>query len=750
MALEDIKIGQGEIRLEIGGMSCASCVARVEKALRSVEGVQEATVNLATAQAKVSLAGAVSPDDLIQAVQGSGYEARLAETIPRAPEAEARSTMEIRSVRRRLILAATLAVPVLILAMGGMSLPLLREVPHAVSGWIQFLLTLLLMTIAGRGFFTGARKALRHKTADMNTLVAVGTASAFLYSSAQLLFPTLSGSTGAAPGFYFDTAAMIIALILLGRYFEIRARGRASQAIRKLMSLAPSMARLLTPEGEIDVAVEKVAVGDLVLVRPGERIPTDGRVIEGYSSVDESMLSGEPIPVEKSASDSVAAGTVNRAGAFTYRATKVGKDTMLAQIIRLVDEAQTSKAPVQKLADRIAAVFVPTVIALALISFFIWMTWGPEPAFNRALTAFIAVLIIACPCALGLATPTAVMVGTGRGAELGILIRGAESLEKIRKTDTVVLDKTGTITQGKPEITDIMALEGFQEKDILRLAAGVERQSEHPLADAVLRKAREMQVEISASRDFQAHPGRGVSGWVDGHLIRLGKLEWLRSEGMAANDSLVAIQTWQSEGKMALCVAVDQALAGGMAASDILKAGSREAVGKLKEMGLDVVMLTGDNERSAASIARQVGIQKVISDILPAGKARVVSELQKEGRVVIMVGDGLNDAPALAQADLGMAVGGGTDIAKEAADITLIHGDLAGVVAAIRLSKRMLRTIHQNFFWAFIYNIIGIPIAAGILFPITGTMLSPMIAAGAMAFSSISVVSNSLRLRSAH
>ncbi|HEX7344155.1 MAG TPA: heavy metal translocating P-type ATPase, partial [bacterium] len=355
--------------------------------------------------------------------------------------------------------------------------------------------------------------------------------------------------------------------------------------------------------------------------------------------------------------------------------------------------------------------------------------------------------IIACPCALGLATPTAVMVGTGRGAELGILIRGAESLEKIRKTDTVVLDKTGTITQGKPEITDVMALEGFHKKDILRFAADVESQSEHPLADAVLRKAREMQVEISASRNFRAHPGRGVSGWVDGHLIRLGKLEWLRSEGIAAKDLAVPIETWQSEGKTALCVAMDQTLAGSMAAFDILKAGSREAVGRLKEMGLDVVMLTGDNERSAANTARQVGIEKVISNILPTDKARVVPELQKEGRVVIMVGDGLNDAPALAQADLGIAIGGGTDIAKEAADITLVHGELAGVVTAIRLSKRTLRTIHQNFFWAFIYNIVGIPIAAGILYPITGTMLSPMIAAGAMAFSSISVVLNSLRLK---
>jgi len=728
-------------------MTCASCVSRVEKALQSVEGVQGAAVNLATAQAKVSLSREVSPDDLIHAVQRSGYEARLAEAIPQTSEAEERSEKDIRTVMSRFVLAAFLAAPVFVLAMAGMYLPLLRELPHGVSGWIQFLLTLPLIAIAGRGFFTGAWKALRHKTADMNTLVAVGTGSAFLYSSLRLFFPALFHSGDAAEGFYFDTAAMIIALILLGRYFEARARGRASLAIRQLMSLAPATARIVRPEGESDVPIASVKAGDTIRVRPGERIPTDGKILEGYSSVDESMLSGEPIPVEKSAGDAIAAGTINLTGAFAYRATKVGKETILAQIIRLVEQAQTSKAPVQKLADRIAAVFVPVVITLAAITFLIWMIWGPEPEFSHALTAFIAVLIIACPCALGLATPTAVMVGTGRGAELGILIRGAESLEKIRKTDTVVLDKTGTITQGKPEITEVMALAGYREDDIVRLAAGLESQSEHPLADAVLRRARERQIEIPAPRDFRVHPGRGVSGGVDGHAIRLGKLEWLRSEGIAADDSSDAIEVLQSQGKMVLYLAVDQQLAGIMAASDSPKAGSKEAVASLKQMDLDVIMLTGDNERSAAAVAKQVGIEKVISNVLPTDKANAVSRLQEEGRVVIMVGDGLNDAPALAQADLGIAMGGGTDIAKEAADITLVRGDLSGVVKAISLSRRTLRTIYQNFFWAFIYNVVGIPIAAGILYPFTGMVLSPMIAAGAMAFSSVSVVTNSLRLR---
>jgi Cu+-exporting ATPase len=734
-----------EIQLEIGGMSCASCVSRVEKALGAVEGVKAASVNLALGSARVELEQAIPAERLIQAVEKSGYEARLAPSS-QAAQMEERSARESQKLQRSLILAATLTAPVFILAMLGMYLPLLKDVPHRTSAWIQLILTIPVMAVAGRGFFMGAWKALRHKTSDMNTLVAVGTGIAFIYSATVVIMPGIFAGSAQMPGVYFDTAGMIITLILLGRYLEGRARGRASQAIKKLMNLVPPMVRLIRPDGELDVPVESLTVGDVILVRPGERIPVDGVIIEGHSSVNESMLSGEPIPVEKGAGDPVVGGTVNSTGAFTFQAARVGKDTVLAQIIRLVNDAQTSKAPVQKLADRIAAIFVPTVIVIAVMAFAAWMVWGPEPALAHALTAFIAVLIIACPCALGLATPTAVMVGTGRGAELGILMRGGESLERIRKIDAVVLDKTGTITRGQPEIAEILAAKGFSPDEILRWAAGVEARSEHPLAEAVLRKAREKNLEPVPISDFKAIPGQGVQGRSNGRIIRLGKLEWLETEGIETN-RFGAEVTRMNADKSMLFLAVDQQLAGCLTAIDPIKPDSRVAIRQLRQMNLEVIMLTGDHAASAQAVADRVGIIRIIPDVLPTEKAAVIAKLQREGHKVIMVGDGLNDAPALAQADLGIAIGSGTDVAKEASDVTLMQGELSSVVRAIKLLRRTLQTIHQNFFWAFVYNIIGIPIAAGALYPLTGTMLSPTVAAAAMAFSSVSVVTNSLRLR---
>ncbi len=736
-----------EILLDIGGMSCASCVARVEKALASVPGVEEASVNLATARAKVQALAPLAVERLIQAVRQTGYEARA---IPEAFQQDTDhdpQVQEIAALTRRLILAAAFALPIFFLGMAGTHLPGLDHLSLRNSNFIQFLLVLPVMVIAGRGFFVGAIKSLRHLTADMNTLVAVGTGSAFIYSAMIVLLPDLFLHAADSGHVYFDTAAMIITLILLGRLLEARAKGRASQAIRKLMGLAPRFARVMRPEGETEIPLEEILVGDVIQVRPGEKIPVDGRLLEGHSTVDESMLTGEPLPVEKIAGEPVTGGTLNRTGAFTFQAQKVGRDTVLAHIIRLVEQAQTVKAPVQRLADRIASVFVPAVMLIALMAFLLWFYLGPDPALAHALSAFIAVLIIACPCALGLATPTAIMVGTGRGAEMGILIKGGESLERIKKVDTIVFDKTGTITLGQPEITEIIAAPGYTPAEVLRLAAGVEKYSEHPLGEAVIRKAREAEISLPSVTSFQTLPGQGTRGEIEGKTIRLGKRDWLLSQGVHFPEYLEHLQAWDESGKIPMFVAADQTLIGWMAAQDPVKQGSQKAVQDLSALGLRVVMLTGDTEKTAQAVADQVGIEEVIAGVLPAEKAATIRKLQLGGRKVAMVGDGLNDAPALAQADIGIALGTGTDVAMEAADITLVRGDLLQVVTALQLSRRTLKTIYQNFFWAFIYNALGLPIAAGALYPLTGTLLSPMIAAAAMAFSSVSVVSNSLRMR---
>lgn len=736
------------VSLEVEGLHCASCVAKTEKALLSVPGVVDASINLATARAKAHTKPGVDPELLSKAITEAGYGARIIEdNLESTRPGEDPARRELRQYSHRLIIAATLTVPIFFLAMFSPRIPYLSDLSDRTIAFFQLLLAFPLMLFAGRHFFIGAWKALRRKSADMNTLVAVGTGAAFLYSSVITFFPNLLNESVVGTGVYFDTAAMIITLILLGRTLEARAKGATSQAIKKLIGVSPDRARVIRDEKEIEIPLQQVQSGDLVIIRPGEKIPVDGTVVDGHSSVDESMLTGEPIPVEKKAGDELVGGTINTTGTLTFRAEKVGADTVLAQIVKIVEDAISSKAPIQKIADRIASVFVPGVIIIALIAFAVWLVIGPEPVFPHALTVLIAVLIIACPCALGLATPTAIMVGTGKGAQLGVLIRSGQSLEKMRSVDTMVLDKTGTLTRGQPVISGILTTPGWDSRDLLRMAAAVERLSEHPLAKAVLDKANSEGIEIPSADQFQAFPGRGASAKVMGRHVLVGQRHWLAENGVSFPEKFAETVNSNPDGKAAIFVAVDGILAGLLSATDPIKSGSKEAVKQLHASGFRVVMLTGDAKFASEHIAEQVGINHIISDVLPSDKANAIRDLQNQKRTVAMVGDGLNDAPALAQADIGIAVGTGTDVAIETSDITLMSGDLKQVVTAVRLAKRTLRTIYQNFFWAFIYNVIGIPIAAGVLYPFTGTLLSPVIAAGAMAFSSVSVVSNSLRLR---
>ncbi len=734
------------LTMNIRGMTCASCVQRVEKALLAVPGVIHADVNLATAQANVQAFESVSAQELIQAVQRAGYQAEIPVSMQDAAAGQdLLRRREIAVLVRRFILSAALTAPVLILSMVPSALLHSRA---GLSAVIQLVLTTLLMIFAGRGFFFSAWNALRHKTADMNTLVAVGTGSAYLYSLLAVIVPTIFPETTRGH-LYFDSAAVIITLILLGRLLEKKARGRASRAIEKLLEMSPKTARVIRDGEERTIAIEDVLPDDVVLVRPGEKIPVDGTVLDGYSSVDESMLTGEPIPSEKIPGSAVYGATINRTGSFTFRATRVGKETAFAQIVRIVEQAQAAKAPVQRLADRIAAIFVPVVVAVALVSFIVWMLAGPDPKIQYALTAFITVLIIACPCALGLATPTAVMVGTGRGAELGVLLKGGDRLEKMRSVDTIVFDKTGTLTRGFPQINAIMSLPGVTEDELLMYAASAEKRSEHPLGEAVLRKASEKTLPLEEVERFQSFPGCGVKAMIKGKEVHVGKQDWLESQGISfGGDAANGEKTDDHQDtSAALFVAVARKPIGWMTASDSIKPHSERAVRDLQRMGYEVILLTGDHELAAKAVAQSVGIKRVIAGVLPDQKASIVQNLQSEGRSIAMVGDGINDAPALAQADVGIAIGSGTDIAIESADVILVHGDLRSVVTAIRLAHRTLRTIRQNFFWAFCYNIVGIPLAAGVLYPLTGLLFSPMFAAAAMAFSSVSVVLNALRLR---
>ena len=744
----------------VGGMTCASCVARVEKALLRAPGVVSAGVNLATNQATVRyLAGVVTPATLHQAVRDAGFEVPVEpqpETVGESSEQvdyqRQRTEREVAVLRRDLWIAGALAAVVLIVSHLELIIGVLPPAWIMPVAWLLFLLATIVQFGPGWRFYVGTWKGLKHASADMNTLIALGTTAAWAYSGIAVLFPDYFTHAAMAGGaempniihlLYFDTSVVIIALILLGRFFEARARSHTSDAIRKLMGLQAKTARVLRDGQPVEIPIAEVRPGDLVVVRPGEKVPVDGTVTEGRSAVDESMLTGESLPVEKHPGDAVIGATLNRTGAFTFRAERVGGETVLAQIIRLVEQAQGSKAPIQRLADVVAGIFVPIVLVIAFLTLTLWVL-VPGPTLVAALLHFVAVLIIACPCALGLATPTAIMVGTGRAAEAGILIKGGEVLERAHALTTVVLDKTGTITHGTPEVTGIVAL--ADEKELLRLAAAAEVGSEHPLGEAVVREAQGRGMRLPPALDFQAVPGQGVQAVVDGRRLLLGNARLLAAHGIGLETLAGADERLLATGNTPLYVAIDGKLAGVIAVADTVRPNALVAIRRLKALGLTTVMLTGDHRRVAEAIAGQVGVDRVIAEVLPQHKAEEVKRLQAEGAVVAMVGDGINDAPALAQADIGIAVGSGTDVALEASDITLIGDDLTGVVVGIDLSRRTLRTIRQNLFWAFIYNVLGIPIAAGVLAPL-GIVLSPMLAALAMAFSSVFVVSNSLRLR---
>ena len=735
----------------VTGMTCAACVARVEEALSSVPGVVSANVNLASEKATVEYLEGTDIADLKRAVSGAGYTLGAeAETLEDVTSAAQR---EIRHVRNRLVVAAVLAIAIFILMwvpdFSG-KLYLLWALATPVQFW------------AGWRYYRGMWGALRHKTADMNTLIAVGTSAAYFYSVVAVLFPGIFAAEAVERNVYFDTSAMIITLITLGKFLEARAKGQTSAAIKKLIGLQPKTALVVRDGQETEIPIEDVQVGDLILVRPGERVPVDGIVRQGYSSIDESMVTGESLPVEKKIGDSVIGATINKTGSFQFEATRVGKNTTLAQIIRMVEEAQGSKAPIQRLADVIASYFVPIVIGIALITFIVWFFVGPTPALTFALLNFVAVLIIACPCALGLATPTAIMVGTGKGAENGVLIRSAEALERAHKINTVLLDKTGTLTQGEPKVTDIMVAPSSSKEEVIRLAASTEHGSEHPLGEAIVRAALEMGLELSPVSDFNAVPGHGVEASVEGKKLLLGNLRLMEDRDIALNGLGEEAARLREQGKTVMFLGEDSRVTGVIAVADTLKSNAAEALARLQQMGIETVMLTGDNRRTAEAIAREVGISRVLAEVLPEHKAQEVKKLQSEGKVVAMVGDGINDAPALAQADVGIAIGTGTDVAMETGDITLIRGDLSGIVTAISLSRSTVRTIKQNLFWAFAYNTILIPVAAGVLYLAFGQtgvpsgarfilgdygFLNPILAAAAMAASSLTVLSNSLRLR---
>jgi len=733
----------------VEGMTCASCVARVEKALSEVEGVVNADVNLATERATITFnPEQTSYERMARAVDAAGYKlVATAEGEEALDRERKRRERETRMLKIKLIYSAVSAAVIMFLSMAGMHIPGLQDIPQRTMFIILFVLATPVQFWPGMTFYRAAFKAARHGTTDMNTLIAVGTTAAYLYSVIATFFPSFISGTGLELAVYYDASATIIALILLGRFLEARAKGRTSEAIRKLMDLQAHTARVIRDGGELDIPVEEVRVGDIVAVRPGEKIPVDGLVTEGRSSVDESMLTGEPLAVEKGPGDEVTGATVNGTGSFRFEVTRVGGDTVLAQIIRLVEEAQGSKAPIQRLADKVASVFVPVVIGIALVTFFVWLLAGPDPSFNFALINFVAVLVIACPCALGLATPTAIMVGTGKGAELGILIKGGEILETAGRLDVVVFDKTGTLTWGKPVVTDVISVNGRGEEELLALAASVERGSEHPLAETLVQEARTRELNLAEASDFQALPGRGVVANLAGAEVKLGNAALMIESGIGLGELEIVAEELSREGKTVIYALSQGELWGLVAAADTLKPMASEAVRELQEMGVEVVMLSGDRRSTAEAIARQVGVDRVLAEVLPADKAAEVARIQSEGKVVAMVGDGINDAPALAQADIGIAIGTGTDVALETSDITLISEDLRKVATAIRLSRATLRTIKQNLFWAFIYNVIGIPIAAGILYPVWGVLLNPIYAAAAMAFSSVSVISNSLRLK---
>lgn len=718
----------------ISGMHCAACVARIEKGLGKLPGVTSAVVNLASERAMVEYDSAqVSVSQLQEKVKKLGFEAHdLADQRESGKEAS-RHEEDMAHQKRRFLFATVLSVP-LLLAMVFHSLGVWHEISMVLmQPLVQFALATPVQFIAGWPFYRGAYAALSNGSADMDVLVALGTSSAYFYSIANWL----NGSSD----LYFETSAVLITLIILGKWLEARAKGRASDAIKALMGLQAKTARVVRDGQETDVPVETVVVGDIVLVRPGEKIPVDGTIIEGTSAVDESMLTGESLPVDKKAGDTVVGATLNKYGAFRFQAAKVGADTALAQIIRVVEEAQGSKAPIQRFADVVSGYFVPAVVGLAILTFAGWYFFFDAGNFSHALVNFTAVMVIACPCALGLATPTSIMVGTGKGAENGILFKSAEHLENAHRLTTIVLDKTGTLTKGMPAVTDIVPMPGFSESDVMQAAVSVERYSEHPLAQAITAHGQASAVDLSLdTQNFAALPGRGVQGTVAGRLVRAGTRKFLEESGVRLEEAAAQQEALEEQGKTVILLAIDERLAGMVAVADTLKETSAQAVAELEQMGLEVWMITGDNVRAARTIAAQAGIKNVLAEVLPERKASEVAALKAAGKVVGMVGDGVNDAPALATADVGFAIGAGADIAIEAADVTLMRGDLTGVADAIRLSRATMRNIRQNLFWALFYNALGIPIAAA-------GFLSPVLAGTAMAFSSVSVVTNALRLK---
>ncbi len=745
-------VSVSKVILPIKGMTCASCVNKVQNALSSLSGVISASVNFATEKATVEyLPSQTGMREFKKAVRDSGYDILELEQGEDIVEKEKEEReRDYRKLRNKLITGAVLTVPIfLVVFWERLGLSSFLEIPRQTGFLIQLIIQTPVQFWVGWQFYTGAFAAARHRTTNMNTLIAIGTSAAYLYSAVATFFPSLFEIKGYSAEVYFDTAATIIVLILLGRLFEARAKGKTSEAIKKLIGLQPKTARVIKNGQEMDIAIEDVEIGDIVLVRPGEKIPVDGIVKEGYSSIDESMISGESIPVEKTIGDEVVGATINKLGSFRFEATKIGRDTMLHQIINMVQEAQGSKPPIARLADKIASIFVPVVMGVASVTFIIWLIFGPDPAFTYAMLTFVAVMIIACPCALGLATPTSIMVGTGKGAENGILIRGAEALETAHKINTMVFDKTGTLTKGEAVVTDIVTGNGsnIKKEEILFYAASAEKGSEHSLGEAILKKARELNISLQEPVDFHAVPGRGIRATINESKVYLGNAEFMGDEGIDIEEILLKAEELATEGKTPMYVAAGGTAIGIVAVADTLKENSVAAIKALRKLGVETVMITGDNKRTAAAIAKQTGIDKVFAEVLPEDKANEIRQLQKGGKIVAMVGDGINDAPALAQADVGIAIGTGTDIAMEASDITLIGGDLRGVVASIALSKATITNIKQNLFWAFAYNTILIPVAAGILFPFFGILLNPMFAAAAMGMSSVTVVTNSLRLR---
>jgi Cu+-exporting ATPase len=784
------------VTIPVSGMTCAACQSFLQRELAGQAGVRDATVNLMLHNATVTFDPvATSTSALVDAIRSTGYGAEFpVEHQSALEEQEQHDEAQLREYRQLRVKAVTsliAGVVSMLLSMvlmsplmtidsaGGMermkdplmswnmrvidpllrsALPWMYRIDADVIRWFLFALATFILSWAGRRFYTKAWSALLHKTADMNTLVALGTGAAYLYSAASTIAPGFFLARGIAPDVYFEAVTLIIGLVLVGNALESRAKGQTASALRKLVQLQPKTATVLREGIESSVLLESIQSGDVVLVRPGERIPTDGEVIAGRSSVDESMLTGESLPIEKTARDRVMGGTLNQRGSLQYRATSLGAGSTLAQIVRLLREAQGSRAPIQRIADRISAVFVPTVLAIAIVTFAAWRLFAPHYGVMQAFAAAVTVLVIACPCAMGLAVPTAVMVATGRGANYGIFINGGEALQRLEKIDTIVLDKTGTITAGRPEVTDFFLASSDDdaartqsastvEDHVLLVTAALERASEHPLAEAIVRYAVARGLNLPQAEEFESLPGLGVVGVVDGETVLIGNTELMNKYGVFVESMVSTGERMSEEGKTPLWIAIEGRLAAVLAVADTIKPSSIDAVRKMHDEGLRVVMLTGDNERTAHTIAQRVGVDEVIAGVLPAGKVAAVKRLQAEGRVVAMVGDGVNDAPALAQADVGLTMASGADIAMEAGDVTLMRSDLTSVAAAITLSRGTMRVMRQNLFWAFIYNAIGIPVAAGALYPAFGLLLSPVIASAAMALSSFSVVTNSLRLR---